>query len=173
MRDVAKAIAGRRTLKSKSRLYDLPRGKEEQNINDYNPAILTAWEGNMDIQFVGEKSNLLSMYCTKYISKAEKSYEMSTFQSINSTKSLCSRLWNFAIRSLNHRECGALEAADTLLGISLHGTDPNTTVKWIDVNMIRARKLKTLKEIKTLDKNSADIFCPRLSILGIQIDPMI
>lgn len=28
--------------------------------------------------------------------------------------------------------------------------------------MIRARKLKTLKEIKTLDKNSADIFCPSI-----------
>jgi len=33
---------------------------------------------------------------------------------------------------MTHRECGALEAADTLLGISLYGTDRNTTIKWLD-----------------------------------------
>ena len=54
MRDVATSIAGRKQLRSRSRLYDLPRDKQEVNINDYNPIVLTAWEGNMDIQFVGQ-----------------------------------------------------------------------------------------------------------------------
>lgn len=40
IRDVATSIAGRKNLKSKSRLYDIPRLEEEANINDYNPAIL-------------------------------------------------------------------------------------------------------------------------------------
>jgi len=33
----------------------------EVDINDYNSVLLTAyllWEGNMDIQFIGEKSSL-------------------------------------------------------------------------------------------------------------------
>lgn len=55
---MATSIAGRKQLKHK-RLYDLPRTKNEDNINDYNPVLLTAWEGNMDIQFIGEKSSLL------------------------------------------------------------------------------------------------------------------
>jgi len=61
---------------------------------------------------------------------------------------------------MTHRECGALEAADTLLGISLYGTDRNTTIKWLDVNSIRHRKLKSRKEIEALDGESIDIFCP-------------
>jgi len=84
----------------------------------------------MDIQFVGEKSTLLTWYTTKYVSKAEKSNNAeNTFEKINSTKSLRSCLWNIGMRMLNHRECGALEAADTLLGIPLYDTDNETTIK--------------------------------------------
>ena len=132
---------------------------QEKNINDYNAVILTAWEGNMDIQFVGEKSAVLTWYCTKYATKSESSYANDTFEAINSTKSLRSRLWNFAMRTLNNRECGALEACDTLLGISLYGTDPCTTIRWLDINQIRRRKVKSRKEIESLDADSTDIFC--------------
>lgn len=64
MRDVASSIHGRRKLKLKSRLYDLRRTAEEIDINDYNPAILMAWEGNTDIQFIGEKSCAPTSYIT-------------------------------------------------------------------------------------------------------------
>jgi len=60
MRNVATSIAGRKQLKHKSRLYDLPRTDNEVDINDYNPVLLTAWKGNMDIQLIGEKSSLLT-----------------------------------------------------------------------------------------------------------------
>ncbi|XP_070529626.1 uncharacterized protein [Cardiocondyla obscurior] len=111
MRDVATAIAGRKQLKHKSRLYDLPRTEDEVDINDYNPVLLTAWEGNMDIQFIGEKSTLLT--CV---------------------------LWNYGLRSITNMECGALEAADTLISIPLYGTD----------------------QIEALDEESTDLFCPAL-----------
>jgi len=80
----------------------------------------------------------------------------------NKNKSLASYLWNIALRFTNNREYGALEAADTLLGIPLYGTDSNTTVRWLDVNQIRYRKVKSCKEIEALDKNSTDIFYPFL-----------
>ena len=64
IRDVISSIAGRKQLKHRSRLYDLPRRQNESDINDYNPVLLTAWEGNMDIQFIGEKSTLLTWYVT-------------------------------------------------------------------------------------------------------------
>jgi len=47
IRDVTSAIAGRKQLKHRSRLYDLPRSEDERNINDYNPVLLAAWEGNI------------------------------------------------------------------------------------------------------------------------------
>jgi len=157
-------VAGRRQLKHKSRLYDLPRRDNEVIINDYNPVLLTAWVGNMDIQFIGEKSSLLTWYVTKYINKAGKSeLSDSILNSKNSkNKSLASYFWNIALRFTNNRECGALEAADTLLSISLYGTDRYTTVKWLDVNQIRHRKLKNRKEIEVLDTESTDIFYPSL-----------
>lgn len=47
--DVVTSIVGRRQLKTNSRLYSLPRNANETHINDYNPVILLAWHGNMDI----------------------------------------------------------------------------------------------------------------------------
>mgnify|MGYP003341637409 CR=1 FL=1 len=54
------------------------------------------------------------------------------------------------------------EATDTLLGIALCGTDSNTTIRWLDVNRTRSRKLKTRQEIEALDDQSTDIFCESL-----------
>ena len=54
LRTVVEATAGRKALRANSRLYDLPCQQNEKIIiNDYNPAILLAWEGNMDIQYIG------------------------------------------------------------------------------------------------------------------------
>ena len=113
LRTVVEAIAGRKALKANSRLYDLPRQPNERMINDYNPAILLAWEGNMDIQYIGEKSSILNWYITKYTTKAERSHAVTAFNDLTSNKSLASKLWNIALRSLSNRECGALEACDT------------------------------------------------------------
>ncbi|KAL6418255.1 hypothetical protein ACFW04_012241 [Cataglyphis niger] len=96
-------------------------GESTIEENNYNAVLLTAWEGNMNIQFIGEKSSLLTWYTTKYMNKAGKS--------------------EF---------------------IPLYGTDQNTTIKWLDVNQVRYRKLKNCKEIETLNVESTDIFYPSL-----------
>ena len=145
-------------MKANSRLYDLPRTAGERMINDYNAATLLVWQGNMDIQFIGEKSALLNWYITKYTTKAEKSHSNAVFAEVTSTKSLASRLWNVALRSLSNRECGAMEVSDTLLGISLYETDTHTVFRWADVNMVRSRKVKSFQEIKDLPEDSEDVF---------------
>ena len=96
------------------------------------------------------------------MTKHEKSYAAEMFVDVESTKSLCARLWNIGMQGLNNRECGALEAADTLLGISLYGTDSETTIRWLDVNVIRNRRVKRKKEIENLDPESTDIFFPNI-----------
>jgi hypothetical protein len=136
--------------------------KTKAFINDYNPVVLSAWEGHMDIQFIGEKSTILNWYCTRYTTKTESSPATEMFDDINSTKLLSSRLWSVAMRSLNNRECGALETADTLLCIPLYGTDPETTIKWLDVNQIRNRRVKPCKTVEKLFPCSTHIFYPSL-----------
>ncbi|CAK1584069.1 unnamed protein product [Parnassius mnemosyne] len=126
-------------------------------INDYNPALLLAWNGNIDIQYVGEKTAILNYYVTKYTTKTEKTHATDMFNDINSTKSLRSR-YNIGLRVLANRECGALEASDTLLGIPLYGTDPQTTIRWLDVNIHRNRRVKSKSEMTGLDPNSTDIY---------------
>jgi len=98
---------------------------------------------------VKNQSCLLVMLLSKYINKEGKT-ELSEdiLESKNQkNKSVASCLWNIGLRFLNNRECGALEAADILLSISLYGTDRNTSIKWLDTNQIRYRKIKSFKEI--------------------------
>ena len=45
-------MAGRKLLRAKPRLNDLPHQQNERIINDYNPAILLAWQGDMDIRYM-------------------------------------------------------------------------------------------------------------------------
>ena len=44
---------------------------EEQWINNYNPHLIRAWNGNMDIQYVMDPYSCV-MYIVSYISKSER-----------------------------------------------------------------------------------------------------
>ena len=70
LRSVSEAISNRRKLKKK-RFYDLPRNFDERFINDYMPNLLIVWEGNLDAQYIHEKSYTLTSYITKYNTKGE------------------------------------------------------------------------------------------------------
>lgn len=158
IRDTAESVAARKALCPNKRLYNLVRKKESEMINDYNPAVLLAWNGNIDIQYVGEKTAILNYYVTKYTTKSEKTHALVDFDDINSTKSLRSRLFNIGLRMLSNRECGALEASDTLLGIPLYATDPQTTIRWLDVNVNRNRRVKSKTEMTMLNPDSTNIY---------------
>ncbi|KAL6427133.1 hypothetical protein ACFW04_008635 [Cataglyphis niger] len=93
------------------------KADNEVNINDCNSVLLIIWEDNMDIQFINEKSLLTELSDTILDNMNNKN------------KSLASYFWNIAFRFMNNRECRALEAANTFLGIPLYGTDQNTTIK--------------------------------------------
>lgn len=112
----------------------------------------------MEWEYVGEKTAILNYYVTKYTTKSEKTHTTDLFEDLNSTKSLRSRLFNIGLRGLSNRECGALEASDTLLGIPLYGTDPNTTIRWLDVNIYRNRRVKSKTDIMMLEPESTDIY---------------
>ena len=37
-------------LKSRKKIYQLPRAEAEMRVNDYNPLLLLLWKANMDVQ---------------------------------------------------------------------------------------------------------------------------
>jgi len=93
---VTESKMARKNLKT-SRFYNISRKEKFCYINDYNPPVLLAWNGNMDLQYVGEKTAVLNYYITKYTTKSEKSHAVDIFDNINSTKSLASRLFNVGL----------------------------------------------------------------------------
>jgi len=145
-------------LKSRNKIYSLPRSAAEVRVNDYNPLLLLLWQANMDIQFVSENSLALANYVTGYITKAEKSHMQQMFDGIDNDQSLFSRLFSFGVRSLRSRECGMYEACDILLGDHLYGK--SDTVQWVSVDQPhkRRRRLKNHQKLKEMDPDSTDIF---------------
>ena len=148
-------------LRSRNKIYTLPRAEGETRVNDYNPLLLLLWKANIDIQFIAETSLALAHYVTGYVTKAERSNLQDLWQEVGSNRSVYSRLWSFGIRSLRSRECGLYKASDILLGDHLCGK--SETVKWVDVSLPhkRNRRLKDYKELaehKKQNPNSTEIF---------------
>ena len=148
-------------LKSRKKIYCLPRGPHEIRVNDYNPLLLLLWRANIDIQFIAESSLALAHYVTGYVTKAERSNMQDMWQEVSSNRSIYSRLWSFGIRSLRSRECGLYEASDLLLGD--HLCEKSDTVKWIDAALPHKRKRrlrshKDLVKLRETNPNLTDVF---------------
>ena len=47
LRSIVESVAGMKALRENSRLDDLPRQHNKYMINEYNPAVLLAWEGHL------------------------------------------------------------------------------------------------------------------------------
>ena len=50
------------SLKSRKKVYNLPRTEKEERVNDYNPLLLLLWKANMDLQFTAEASLAIAHY---------------------------------------------------------------------------------------------------------------
>ena len=54
-------------LKSRRKIYQLPRTELEVRVNDYNPLLLMLWKANVDMQYVAESSLALAHYNSGYV----------------------------------------------------------------------------------------------------------
>lgn len=148
-------------LKSRNKIYDLPRSFSEMRVNDYNPVLLLLWKANLDIQFISENSLALAHYVTGYVTKAERSHMHEIWDEVSSNETLYSKLWGFGIRLLRSRECGLYEASDILL--SDHLCEKSQTVQWIATDQPHKRKRclrnhNTLKDLLESNPDSVNIF---------------
>ena len=143
-------------LKSRRKIYQLPRTELEARVNDYNPLLLMLWKANVDVQYVAESSLALAHYVSGYVTKAEKSNLQDIWHEVSENKSVYSQLWSFGVRSLRSRECGLYEASDLLLGD--HLTEKSDAVKWVDVSLPhkRSRRLKDHKVLEDVAKHNPD-----------------
>ena len=153
---VASSIASHKTGSYKKRLYEVERKHNERYINDYNPTLLYLWKGNVDIQFIGEESESLVEYISKYATKAPRSaisdFELDAIQ-VNS-KSNFGKLFQLASKLMKDRELGAMEARNFLL--SEKPVQTNTSFMFLNTVYASKRKsvLKSKKDLESLPDDS-------------------
>ena len=157
---VASSIASHKTGTYQKRLYEVERKHNEKFINDYNPTLLYLWKGNVDIQFIGEESESLVEYISKYATKAPRSaisdFELDAIEINN--KSNFGKLFQLASKLMKDRELGAMEARNFLLSEKPVQTDAS----FMFINTVYASKrrsvLKSKKDLESLPDNSKDIY---------------
>ena len=157
---VATSIASHKTGSYKKRLYEVERKHNERYINDYNPTLLYLWKGNVDMQFIGEESESLVEYISKYATKAPRSaisdFELDAIEVSN--KSNFGKLFQLASKLMKDRELGAMEARNFLLSEKPVQTD--TSFMFINTVYASKRKsvLKSRKDLESLPDDSKDIY---------------
>ena len=142
-----------------NRLYDVVRGSSESMVNDYNPELLLAWNGNMDVRFVADEARTVARYVTGYIAKAERSQLEDIAEAARQAHAdPFRRAFYFGAQALAQREIGAYEAADLLLGTQL--VVKSDVVKWVNTAFPHEmkRRLRPRAEIAELDNSSTDIY---------------
>ena len=157
---VASSIASHKTGTYQKRLYEVERKHNEKFINDYNPTLLYLWKGNVDIQFIGEESESLVEYISKYATKAPRSaisdFELDAIEINN--KSNFGKLFQLASKLMKDRELGAMEARNFLLSEK----PVQTNASFMFINTIYASKrrsvLKSKKDLESLPDDSKDIY---------------
>ena len=164
LNDVIDCLAIQKQKLPRKRLYHLPRAKTELYINDYNPALLIANLGNVDVQYIGHLGSRLPYYITDYMTKHERSEQDTLWKDIfTSTKSLGSNAMSFVLQSVKSRKVGANKAADRLLGHKLYSKSRQLRFADLQPSDKVKRVLKTADDIGKLlkdNRDTSDIFQP-------------
>jgi len=121
--------------------------------------MLLFWRANVDIQYVGESSQILNQYITSYVTKAEKNETEAIWQAMDANKNAVSKIKSLAAKVFHDREVGSYEIADELLGNPLHGS--SRAVSWLGVGFAdqRKRKVKNFDALSKLSEDSMNTFC--------------
>ena len=156
LNDPVESILGRKSSCCQKKLYYIPRTEMEAKINDYNRYILEVWQGNMDIQFIGENSYSLIHYVTKYITKADKSHLSNGDFGFNvSAKSRC---YQFAFRSLKQREVGAYEICDGFTQSKPYASSEHSVFIPLVQPQFRTKMLKPINVLENTDPEKK-VYC--------------
>ena len=137
----------------------LKREPHECCINNYNPAVMLAWQANMDIQFV-LNAYASVMYVASYIMKTERSMGelLKQVAAEARTDELKKQLRKVGAAFLSHREVSAQEAVYRLLSLPMKQL--SRSVVFVDTNPKHERiaVLKSHDSLSQLDANDTNVF---------------
>ena len=120
------------SISSRGKIVILKRNLNELYINNYNSKWLTAWNGNMDLQFCCDPYAVVTYICD-YYSKDETGLTdvlKQTVKQLDERQSPYDMLKILKSVYLTHRQIGACEATYRLLK-SLHLKDSNITTVFL------------------------------------------
>lgn len=105
----------------------LKRQPFEVNINNYNPAILKAWQANMDIQFVSNPYACIQ-YVVSYITKEEREMAilLKAVSDEHNESGIRDQMKKCGQAFVNARSLSAQEAAYRTIGLPLYKSDFQT-----------------------------------------------
>jgi hypothetical protein len=128
----------------------LKRKPSECMTNNYNPAIMLAWQANMDLQFV-LNAYACVMYVASYIMKSERHLGVLLKQvsAENRTEDLLTQLRKVGSAFLTHREVSAQEAVYRILSLPMKRL--SRQVIFVNTNP-KHQRIAVLKDSQTLSQ---------------------
>ena len=146
-------------MSSKGSNVLLKRNPDECKINNYNSAVMLAWQANMDIQYV-LNAYACVMYVASYIMKTERSMGdlLKRVACESRTDELMTQLRKVGNAFLTHREVSAQEAAYRILSLPMKQL--SRSVVFVDTNPKNERiaVLKNIQELEQLEDDDVDVF---------------
>ena len=146
-------------MSSKGSTVLLKRNPDECKVNNYNSAVMLAWQANMDIQYV-LNAYACVMYVASYIMKAERSMGdlLKRVACESRTDELKTQLRKVGAAFLTHREVSAQEAAYRILSLPMKQL--SRSVVFVDTNTKNERisVLKNTQELEQLEDDDVDVF---------------
>lgn len=139
------------------RQYYLKRNADEININDYNPLLLIAWNGNIDVQLLVDGYKFVADYITNYSTK-DLSYSKSLLKSHIKKKIKTNAIMPIAVDLLKRKKMPSTEMVDNLLGHSLYRFDSDHIFVNTNEEHNRRRVLKTAHKISRQTNSSKRAF---------------
>ena len=141
----------------------LKRKPSEQSVNFYSPAILKAWEANMDIQYV-VNAYACVMYIASYVLKAEKGMGELLKQAAREMEQGNTRQQLNKLGSvfLTNREVSAQEAVYRVLSIPLRRCSRSIVFINTDNKESRDALLLPFSQLQNLDDDNEDVYCKNI-----------
>ena len=141
----------------------LKRKPSEQSVNYYSPAVLKAWEANMDIQYV-VNAYACVMYIASYVLKAEKGMGELLKQAARemdqgNTRQQLNKLGSVF---LTNREVSAQEAVYRVLSIPLRRCSQSVVFINTDNKESRDALLLPFSQLQKLDDDNEDVYCKNI-----------
>ena len=141
----------------------LKRKPSEQSVNYYSPAVLKAWEANMDIQYV-VNAYACVMYIASYVLKAEKGMGELLKQAAREMEQGNTRQQLNKLGSvfLTNREVSAQEAVYRVLSIPLRRCSRSVVFINTDNKESRDALLLPFSQLQNLDDDNEDVYCKNI-----------